>query len=116
MWSADPKHRDILLDECGLANANPVGTPVAAEDDLDWIAREKHRGHKVQADSCETQLLSTRPAGPWCCCREAHQVYGAATCQRRTDSEKGAQIFERATNFEDRFPLAACPRGVGRLD
>ena len=25
----------------GLANANPVGTPVAAVNDLDWIAREK---------------------------------------------------------------------------
>ena len=41
LWSADPKHRDILLDECGLANVNPVRTPVAAENDLDWIAREK---------------------------------------------------------------------------
>ena len=41
MWSADPKHRDVLLDEWGLANTNPVGTPDAAENDLDWIAREK---------------------------------------------------------------------------
>ena len=40
-WSADPKHRDILLDEWRLANANPVSTPVAAENDLGWIAREK---------------------------------------------------------------------------
>ena len=31
LWSADPKQRDILLDELGLANANPVSTPVAAE-------------------------------------------------------------------------------------
>ena len=38
LWSAD---RDILLDEWGLANANPVSTPVAAENDLDWIAKEK---------------------------------------------------------------------------
>ena len=41
LWSGDPKHRDILLDEWRLANANPVSTPVAAENDLDWIAREK---------------------------------------------------------------------------
>ena len=41
LWSADPKHRDIFLDEWGLANANPVSTPVAADNDLDWIAREE---------------------------------------------------------------------------
>ena len=40
MWSADPKHLDIFLDEWALANAKLVGTPVAAENDLDWIARE----------------------------------------------------------------------------
>ena len=31
VWSAVPKHREILLDEWGLVNANPVSTPVATE-------------------------------------------------------------------------------------
>ena len=41
MWSADPKHREILMDEWGLENANPVSTPVAAENNQDWVTREQ---------------------------------------------------------------------------
>ena len=41
VWSADPKHREILLDEWGLVNANPVSTPVATEIDQDWVTREQ---------------------------------------------------------------------------
>ena len=40
VWSADPKHSEILLDERGLVNANPVSTPVATENDQDWVAQE----------------------------------------------------------------------------
>ena len=32
VWSADPKYREILLDEWGLVNANPASTPVATEN------------------------------------------------------------------------------------
>ena len=41
VWSAVPKHREILLDEWGLVNANPVSTPVATENDQDWVTREQ---------------------------------------------------------------------------
>ena len=41
MWSADPKHQEILLDEWGLVNANPVSTPVGAENDQAWVAGEQ---------------------------------------------------------------------------
>ena len=41
VWSADPKHCEILLDEWGLVNANPVCTPVATENDQDWVTREQ---------------------------------------------------------------------------
>ena len=41
VWSADPKHREILSDEWGLVNANPVSTPVATENDQDWLTREQ---------------------------------------------------------------------------
>ena len=41
VWSADPKHREILFDEWRLVNANPVSTPVATENDQDWVTREQ---------------------------------------------------------------------------
>ena len=41
VWSADPKHREIFSDEWGLVNANPVSTPVATENDQDWVTREQ---------------------------------------------------------------------------
>ena len=41
MWSADPKHREILLDEWELVNANLANTPVVTENDQDWVSREQ---------------------------------------------------------------------------
>ena len=67
VWSADPKHHEILSDEWRLVNTNPVSTPVATEHEsrLGYQGASSGDGegrcHEVPTGSRETQLLGALP-------------------------------------------------------
>ena len=91
------------MDEWRLAKADPVGTPVAAKNDLDCIAKEKDEDmtHTEatkfrRADARLNHLALDRPdfgvaAGRLSRCTARPRVSDVQT-------EKGAQMFERATS------------------
>ena len=83
VWSADPKHREILLDEWGLVNANPVSTPVATENDQDWVTREqaqempKDDATNFRRAVARLNYLALDRPDFVCSCREIQQMHGS---------------------------------------